>query len=231
MGASAPGPDRQVLHATSARGSTSSRVLLRVRNALHAVTGKAHDVFSPELREPSALAGPRHIRVGGDLVAAMQSIDRLAERKWPEIVEDGSVPAVGSGRLSGPEESVKPDSPPTMDDLDRLLETGERGRTIFDSLWEGGHLSDVLPEWGVVASLPQLEPFHQRPVAAHLWRTVAEMQAVLVDRVRSAMSGSSWTSHGCSGSPPSSTTSAKATAGSTPKSVPRSQPLRRADRI
>ena len=39
----------------------------------------------------------------------------------------------------------------------------------------------MLPEWDVVATLPQLEPFHQHPVAAHLWRTVAEMQAVLSD--------------------------------------------------
>jgi [protein-PII] uridylyltransferase len=33
-----------------------------------------------------------------------------------------------------------------------------------------------------VASLPQLEPFHQHPVAAHLWRTVAEMQSLLADK-------------------------------------------------
>ena len=114
----------------------------------------------------------------------MQSIDRLAERKWPEILEDGPVPAGRRvwSRFAGPNESVKPDSPPTIDDLDRLLEAGERGRGIFDSLWEGGHLSDVLPEWSVVASLPQLEPFHQHPVAAHLWRTVAEMRAVLADK-------------------------------------------------
>jgi [protein-PII] uridylyltransferase len=159
-------------------------VLLRVRNALHAVTGRAHDVFSPELREPVARwLGRDTFETAGDLVAAMQSIDRLAERKWPEILEDRPVTAGRRvwSRVVGPNESVKPDSPPTMDDLDRLLETGERGRAIFDSLWEAGQLSDVLPEWGVVATLPQLEPFHQHPVAAHLWRTVAEMQAVLSD--------------------------------------------------
>jgi [protein-PII] uridylyltransferase len=36
----------------------------------------------------------------------------------------------------------------------------------------------VLPEWDVVATLPQLEPFHQHPVAPHLWRTVAEMESI-----------------------------------------------------
>jgi len=159
-------------------------ILLRVRNALHAVTGKAHDVFSPELREPvSRWLGRDTFETAGDLVAAMQSIDRLAERKWPEILEDR--PATAGRRLwsrgAAPKEAVKNDSPPTIDDLDRLLEAGERGRATFDSLWEKGHLSDVLPEWDVVATLPQLEPFHQHPVAAHLWRTVAEMQAALSD--------------------------------------------------
>ncbi|MGH8948161.1 MAG: HD domain-containing protein, partial [Acidimicrobiia bacterium] len=160
-------------------------VLLRVRNALHAVTGRAHDVFSPELREPVARwLGRDTFETAGDLVAAMQSIDRLAERKWPEILEERPVPAGRRvwSRIAGPNETVKPDSPPTIDDVDRLLATGESGRAIFDSLWEGGHLSDVLPEWGVVATLPQLEPFHQHPVAAHLWRTVAEMQSVLSDK-------------------------------------------------
>ena len=159
-------------------------VLLRVRNALHAVTGKAHDVFSPELREPVARwLGRDTFETAGDLVAAMQSIDRLAERKWPEILEDRPAPAGRRvwSRGAAPKETVKNDSPPTIDDLDRLLEAGERGRAIFDTLWEKGHLSDVLPEWDVVATLPQLEPFHQHPVAAHLWRTVAEMQAILSD--------------------------------------------------
>jgi [protein-PII] uridylyltransferase len=159
-------------------------VLLRVRNALHAVTSKAHDVFSPELREPVARwLGRDTFETAGDLVAAMQSIDRLAERKWPEILEGGPV-ASGRrvwSRATAPNESVKPDAPPTIDDLDRLLEAGEQGRAVFDSLWERGHLSGVLPEWGVVAALPQLEPFHQHPVAAHLWRTVAEMRAVLAE--------------------------------------------------
>jgi [protein-PII] uridylyltransferase len=157
-------------------------VLLRVRNALHAVTGRAHDLFSPELREPVARwLGRDTFETAGDLVAAMQSIDRLAERKWPEILDDRPVPASRRvwSRRAGPNVSVKADSPPTIDDLDRILEAGERGRAIFDTLWEGGHLSDVLPEWGVVTSLPQLEPFHQHPVAPHLWRTVAEMNAVL----------------------------------------------------
>jgi [protein-PII] uridylyltransferase len=159
-------------------------VLLQVRNALHAVTGRAHDVFSPELREPVARWLERDtFETAESLVTAMQSIDRLAERKWPEVLEPRTAPAARRAwsRIAGAPASIRPDSPPTIDEIDRLLEAGDRGRATFDSLWEQGHLADVLPEWGVVASLPQFEPFHQHPVAAHLWRTVSEMQTILDD--------------------------------------------------
>jgi [protein-PII] uridylyltransferase len=157
-------------------------VLLQVRNALHAVNGRAHDVFSSDLRQPVARWLERDtFEVAEGLVTAMQSIDRLAERNWPEVLETRAVPAARRAwsRLAGSPGSITTDSPPTIDDIDRLLQAGERGRAGFDNLWEQGHLADVLPEWGVVANLPQLEPFHQHPVAAHLWRTVSEMQAIL----------------------------------------------------
>jgi len=159
-------------------------VLLQVRNALHAVTGRAHDVFSAELREPVARwLGRDTFETAEGLVAAMQSIDRLAEQKWSEVLEARAAPTARRGwfRIAGATESIRPDASPTIDDLDRILQAGDQGRAVFDSLWEQGHLADVLPEWGVVASLPQLEPFHQHPVAAHLWRTVEEMQSIESD--------------------------------------------------
>jgi [protein-PII] uridylyltransferase len=159
-------------------------VLLQVRNALHAVAGRAHDVFSPELREPAARwLGRDTFETAEGLIATMQTIDRIAERRWPEVLDTRAVPAVRRAwsRITGSPEVIRSDSPPTTDDIDRLLEAGDRGRAGFDSLWEQGHLADVLPEWGVVANLPQLEPFHQHPVAAHLWRTVSEMQLILGD--------------------------------------------------
>lgn len=159
-------------------------VLLQVRNALHAVAGRAHDVFSPDLRQPVARwLGRDTFETAEALVTAMQSIDRLAERNWPEVLEDRTAPAARRAwsRIAGSPESIRTDSPPTIDDFDRLLQAGDRGRASFDSLWEQGHLAEVLPEWGVVANLPQLEPFHQHPVAAHLWRTVSEMQGILGD--------------------------------------------------
>jgi [protein-PII] uridylyltransferase len=59
-----------------------------------------------------------------------------------------------------------------------MLESGEPGRLGFERLWEAGLLTDVLPEWERVRSLPQLAAFHEHPVATHLWRTVNEMRAL-----------------------------------------------------
>ncbi len=159
-------------------------ILLQVRNALHIIAGRAHDVFSADLREPVARwLGRDTFETAERLIAAMQTIDRLAERAWPEVLEARSVPVARRAwsRITGSSESIRSDSPPTIGDIDRILEAGERGRAAFDSLWEQGHLADVLPEWGIVANLPQLEPFHQHPVAAHLWRTVSEMQRILAE--------------------------------------------------
>jgi [protein-PII] uridylyltransferase len=157
-------------------------VLLQVRNGLHVGAGRAHDVFSPELRASVARWLGRDIHeVAADLVAAMQSIDRLAERKWPEIIESRPVPRRRWSRSAGATTSISTDTSPTADDIDKLLEAGEPGRVTFDDLWEKGQLANILPEWGVVANLPQLEPFHQHPVAPHLWRTVAEIQTIAAD--------------------------------------------------
>ncbi len=159
-------------------------VLLQVRNALHVVAGRAHDVFSPDLREPVARwLGRDTFETAERLTTAMQSIDRLAERAWPEVLEARPGPAVRRAwsRATYSPELIDPGAAPTIDDIDRILEADDRGRAVFDSLWEQGHLVDVLPEWGVIANLPQLEPFHQHPVAAHLWRAVSEMGIILAD--------------------------------------------------
>ncbi len=160
----------------------SREVILQVRNGLHAVTGRRHDVFNPELRVPVAeWLGQDVFEVATELVAAMQSIDRLAERKWPEVLEERQ-PRLGRrvwASFTGSRGALHSDATPDEDDLDLILRSGEQGRATFDRLWELGHLNRLLPEWGVVANLPQLEPFHEHPVAAHLWRTVAEMQEIV----------------------------------------------------
>lgn len=154
--------------------------LLRVRNALHAVTGRSHDVYSAELREPVA----RWLGIGitesaGELVGAMQTVDLLAEQRWPEVIEPE--PRGVWARLSGRPPALNATRAPTLDELVWILETGEQGRATFERLWAAGLLSGVLPEWDVVRSLPQLAPFHEHPVAAHLWRTVDEMLQLIRD--------------------------------------------------
>lgn len=147
--------------------------LLRVRNALHAAAGRAHDVFSPDLRDQVARwLGVDVMEAATWLVEAMQTVDSLATRRWPEVLQ---TPRRGIGRLRGSPTAEGGDSPPGREDLLWMLENGERGRARMERHWESGRLDDVLPEWGTVRVLPQLAPFHEHPVASHLWRTVDEM--------------------------------------------------------
>lgn len=63
----------------------------------------------------------------------------------------------------------------------RLLAGGQRGRAVFGRLEQLGWVERHLPEWKAVSAAPQLAPFHEHPVDAHLWRTVDEMRAVIAD--------------------------------------------------
>lgn len=158
---------------------TARESLLRVRNALHAVAGRAHDVFSPDLREQVAnWLGVDVMEAATWLVEAMEKVDSLANLRWPEVLETRRR---GLGRLVGSPTLPHTDSPPDREGLLSLLQSGERGRAGMESLWESGQLDDVLPEWGKVRTLPQLAPFHEHPVAAHLWRTIDEMAALSED--------------------------------------------------
>lgn len=154
--------------------------LLRVRNALHCVTGRAHDVYSPELREAVAQwLGLDVFESAAELMEAMHTVDRLAERRWPEIVTPR--PRGILARLSGRPAPLGAVRSPTYDELVWILETGEEGRVAFERLWESGCLDALLPEWRVVRALPQLAPFHEHPVGAHLWRTVEVMHDLIGD--------------------------------------------------
>lgn len=69
-----------------AEEETAKESLLRVRNALHAVTGRDHDVFSPDLREQAASwLGVDVMEAATWLVEAMHKVDDLATRRWPEV--------------------------------------------------------------------------------------------------------------------------------------------------
>lgn len=158
----------------------SREALLRVRNGLHVVTGRAHDVFSADLRDPVARwLGLDTFETSQMLVEAMQTVDRLTARRWPEVVDD---PPKGAWRLlMGRPPQLSATTEPSVDELIWMLETGERGRLAFERLWQAGLLDDFLPEWGVVRALPQLAPFHEHPVASHLWRATDEMGSLIAD--------------------------------------------------
>lgn len=152
--------------------------LLRVRNALHAVTGRRHDVFSADLVDPvSRWLGLDPFATAQMLVRAMQTVDRLAVRRWPGVVEEK--PSVWARLMGKP--PLRATEEPSVEELVSILESGEQGRLTFERLLESGHLDRILPEWQVVGALPQLAPFHEHPVASHLWRTTDEMLALIRD--------------------------------------------------
>lgn len=156
----------------------SVETLLRVRNGLHAVTGRPHDVLSPELREPVARwLGVDQTELVSMSVEACHIIDRLATRRWPETLAENRGGVLG--RVVGRPPPLSGNTRPTVDVLVRALETGAEGRAAFERMWETGLLGDVLPEWGRLRTLPQMAQFHEHPVADHLWRTVAEMQELI----------------------------------------------------
>ena len=156
----------------------AAETLLQVRNALHVTAGRAHDVFSLDLREPAARwLGVDVFEAAQRLVSAMQTVDRLATLRWPEVIDER--PKGIWARMSGAPPTLGASRSLTIEELTSALETGELGQLGFERLWESGMLDDVLPEWGTVRTLPQLAPFHEHPVAPHLWRTVDEMKALI----------------------------------------------------
>ena len=191
--------------------------LLRIRNALHAVAGRAEDRFLVDLREPAAQwLGSDVTSVAADYTAAMNVGDRLADQRWPDLHAEQD-PMVGFGRriFSAVRSRFAPPEPERDDrilalaveaaarpdgawftpdeeqliaaaetapwtaadraDFVKLLAAGARGRTIFGRLRALGWVDREFPEWSVVATAPQLAPFHDHPVGTHLWRAVDEM--------------------------------------------------------
>ncbi len=201
--------------ATAAENEARSN-LLQIRNALHAVSGRAQDRFLVDLREPSAnWLGLDIPDLAVRYTAAMNAGDRLADQRWPDLHAEQD-PLIGFGRrifgavksrFSAPERgsddrvlavalqaAARPDgawftaeeeariveavrAPWTAADradFVKLLAAGGRGRTIFGRLRALGWVDKEFPEWSVVATAPQLAPFHDHPVGTHLWRAVDE---------------------------------------------------------
>lgn len=147
--------------------------LLSIRNGLHAVAGRSYDVYAFDLRVPVARwLGSTLEDVSGRLVDAMVTVDRMASVRWPELIRSPGgrhrrrEPAVVGNRL-------------TAGSLTDILGRGEAGRAELETLWERGALDDILPVWSRIRTLPHLVPFHDHPVAQHLWRTVDEMRRLI----------------------------------------------------
>ena len=154
--------------------------LLGVRNALHAVAGRRYDVYSYDLRQSVARwLGTDEYEVGEALVEAMQTVDRLAADRWSRIVAGSDPPDRRTWWRRGGDGGTVGEYLPSVHELVAILRAGEPGRRTIQQMRESGHLDDLLPEWEAVRTAPQLAPFHEHPVEAHLWRTVDEMQGLV----------------------------------------------------
>ena len=110
----------------------------------------------------------REARSGGTAALAMASA-ALSRGVWTPDADQRAV-------LAG-------DPAPDWSDTDRsnllgIVGAGSAGWDVLDRLVEAGWVARSLPEWERVVGLPQVAPFHEHPVDAHLWRTVAELMGV-----------------------------------------------------
>jgi [protein-PII] uridylyltransferase len=191
--------------------------LLAVRNGLHASEGRAFDLYDFDVREPVARWLDRDVAtVSRSLCRALQLGDRLAEKRWPDLLSLGDPVArlgrrvlgrvgrrrgggpsgqtagplgaavnmaVGRGGLSADAEDwaeLAGRSQGSWSESERralltLIVAGEPGRVVFGRLEEVGWVHRNFPEWEAISAMPQLAPFHEHPVDAHLWRTTDEM--------------------------------------------------------
>jgi [protein-PII] uridylyltransferase len=191
--------------------------LLAVRNGLHASEGRAFDVYDFDVREPVARWLGRDVAtVSRNLCRALQLGDRLAEKRWPDLLSSGDPVARLGRRLLGrvgrrlgggaSGQSVGPlgaavriaagpggvsadtgewaelsrSSQGSWSESERrafleLIAAGEPGRVVFGWLEEAGWTHRNFAEWDAISAMPQLAPFHEHPVDAHLWRTTDEM--------------------------------------------------------
>ena len=150
--------------------------LLATRNAVHALSERALDVYRDDLVPRVAeWLGVDMAGWSRDLYLAMREVDATATARlagpavpqrrwlaWPRPRGERARPARGSER-----------------DLDRLItalhavEPGA-GAPPLDPLPRSDWLDRLLPEWEVLRGRRHIAPFHTHPVDVHVMRTVAE---------------------------------------------------------
>ncbi|HEX9856201.1 MAG TPA: HD domain-containing protein [Acidimicrobiia bacterium] len=179
------------------------RVLLEVRNALHAVTGRAHDRYDFDVRAGVAEWLDLSVAaVGEAVVHARRSVESLLTERFPDrlrrpaaspkphstpITSDpvaaSALHAAMAGRPMSHGELRPVDAPLTPSTGMRravvwLLQPGWP-RVVFGQLVEAGWLSRSMPELAAVLDMPHAVAFHAHPVFDHLVRTVDELASVL----------------------------------------------------
>jgi [protein-PII] uridylyltransferase len=193
--------------------------LLAVRNGLHASEGRAFDLYDFDVREPVARwLGLDVATVSRNLCRALQLGDRLAEKRWPDLLApsdpvarlgrrvlgrvsrrrrggasgDAFGPLAAAVNMAAGRGGVWADdraertgsSQGSWSESERrafldLIVAGEPGRVVFGWLEEAGWARRNFPEWEAISAMPQLAPFHEHPVDAHLWRTTDEMISLI----------------------------------------------------
>jgi [protein-PII] uridylyltransferase len=149
--------------------------LLATRNAVHALTERATDVFRDDLAPAVAeWLGVDLGRWSHDLYLAMRAVDTA-------VAERLATPRPRARRwLAWPRPRDAERPPPGMErDLDRLVTAlhamdPEGGPPPLEPLPHTDWLERLLPEWEVLRARRHAAPFHIHPVDVHTMRAVAE---------------------------------------------------------
>lgn len=182
--------------------------LLAVRNAIHATTGRPVDAIVLDVRSQAGRwLGTGAKGMLADVQQAVRAIEREARRQWPSLATSSptrafarfrrrrpaplrttviaqAADAANAGRLLTETELARANmesghwNAENRAHFFRLLARPEIGWQIFDQLVEAGWVKRSLGTWTHTVALPQMAPFHEHPTDIHLWRTVAEMQAI-----------------------------------------------------
>jgi UTP:GlnB (protein PII) uridylyltransferase len=154
---------RKLLAAHGAAGSEPEPVewqrrmeLTAVRSALHAVTGRLHDRFDFELREPAARWLNMDVpALGRFLMSVRTSAESMVDRTWPEVAKER---ARTTGRM--------PD------------DTRRERRGDIVSWWRSGIIEDI-PDLDHLLDEGHVVPFHSYAVADHTLAAVDQAWEIL----------------------------------------------------
>lgn len=161
--------------------AAAQEVLLRMRNALHALGERPNDRLWLDLvPSVSELLGAPRIDCSREVFLAMRVVDgAVAEALRGEPAAKGLLRRV-FGRGDDERAGARVDRDGATD-LDRLIEALGRSVSGLDPMPPAPWLDRVLPEWEALRALPHVAPFHRHPVDVHVVRAVAEARIAAVE--------------------------------------------------